>query len=445
LARLIRQIITQATNPVKDGFIVPVYLTFSAFGAFGLNEQNEVIAKHVIYPDVSLAVSNLLAINEGERTDAIESVVSQIVKLGTNEVVVEDQMLARALSQIEGIIVNLVDNRVTKWFRENLGEYLNQLGIVKSKEEISSYRYSVAIRLSKAKLSAASGEKDLLVKNAIDAIDEVDKAINVLVMRAREWYSIHHPSLSELVQDQDQFVRILKFCCGKDNMNKVCLEKSGLHESVIEQIMTAITGDIGAEMKEIDIAIIQNLAQAIVGLYDTRNELESYVTTVMKKVAPNMAALVGPLIGARLISLAGSLKELARKPSSTIQVYGAEKALFRSLKTGADPPKHGIIYRVAEINSSPYWQRGKIARALAGKLSIASRIDAYAERDVGDSLRESFLARVEEIQKQNPEAPVKQAKPPKPKPEEKRKQPERGRDRGKGRDRRNKREQGGRR
>ncbi|MDH4212501.1 MAG: C/D box methylation guide ribonucleoprotein complex aNOP56 subunit [Candidatus Thorarchaeota archaeon] len=422
---------------------MPVYLTLSAFGAFVLNEQNEVIARHVIYPDEQLAVSNLLAISKGEKTDAIESMASEIIKLGTNEVFVEDQMLARSLSQVEGIIVSVSDDGTTKWFRENLGEYLSQLGIVKSQEEISSFRYNVAIRLSKAKLSAASAEKDLLVKNAIDAIDEVDKAINILVMRAREWYSFHHPTLSELIQDQDQFAQILKFCCGKDKMTKACLEKIGLPESTIEQILKAVIGDIGPDMKEDDLTIIQNLAQTIDGLYNTRKELEAYVTTVMGKISPNMTALVGPLIGARLISLAGSLKELARKPSSTIQVYGAEKALFRSLKTGADPPKHGIIYRVTEINSAPYWQRGKIARALAGKLSIASRIDAYAERDVGDSLREAFLFRVEEIRKQNPEAPVKQVKPPKP--EEKRKQPQRGRDKGKKRDRRNKREQGGRR
>ncbi len=422
---------------------MPVYLTISAFGVFVLNDQNEVIARHVIYPDELLAVSNLLAISEGAKTDEIESVVSEIIKLGTTEVFVEDQLLARSLSQIEGIEVNIANDGVTKWFRENLGDYLNQLSIVASQEEIASFRYNVAIRLSKAKLSAASAEKDLLVKNAIDAIDEVDKAINVLIMRAREWYSFHHPTLSELVQDQDQFAQILKFCCGKDNMTKTCLEKTGLQESTIEQIIKAVTGDIGADLKEIDLAIIQNLANTIDGLYDTRKELESYVTTVMKKISPNITALVGPLIGARLISLAGSLKELARKPSSTIQVYGAEKALFRSLKTGADPPKHGIIYRVAEINSSPYWQRGKIARALAGKLSIASRIDAYADRDVGDSLREAFLTRVEEIRKQNPEAPVKQVKPQKP--EEKRKQPQRGRDKVRGRDRRNKREQGGRR
>jgi len=420
-----------------------VYLTVSAFGAFVLNQQNEVIARQVIYPDEAVAVSNLLAISEGKSTDLIRSVVSDIVRLGTTEVFVEDQMLARALTQFENIVVKVADDGVIKWFRENLGEYLRQLSIVRSQEEISSFRYAVAIRLSKAKLSAASGEKDLLAKNAIDAIDEVDKAINVLVMRAREWYSIHHPTLSELVQDQDQFAQILMFCSGKTSMTKECLERAGVQEDIRDQVLKAVAGDIGADMREIDLGIIQSLARTIDGLHNTRREIESYVTTVMQKIAPNMTALAGPLIGARLISLAGSLKELARKPSSTIQVYGAEKALFRSLKTGADPPKHGIIYRVAEVNGAPYWQRGKIARALAGKLSIAARIDAYAERNMGDSLRESFLSRVEEIRKQNPEAPVREAKPPKPKPEEKRKQPPRGRDRSKERDRRDKRSQGG--
>lgn len=419
---------------------MPMYLTISAFGAFVLNQNNDVIAKQVFYPDSAIAVKNLLAIGQGETTDVIRSVVSEVVKSGSNEICVEDQMLARVLSKIEGITVKIADDDgVIKWFRENLWEYLRQLDIEKSQEEIASYRYDVAIRISKARLSAASEEQDLLVKNAIDAIDEIDKAINVLVMRVREWYSIHHPSLSEIVQDQEQFASVLKSCCGKENMTRNCLGMIGLQESIIEQIMKTLTSDIGPDLKEPDLAIIQSLARTIDGLYGARRELESYVTTVMEEISPNMTALVGSLIGARLISLAGSLKELARKPSSTIQVYGAEKALFRSLKTGTDPPKHGIIYRVPEINSAPYWQRGKIARALAGKLSIAARIDAYADRKVGDELRESFLSRIEEIQKQNPEAPVK---PPKSKPEEKRKQKQRGQDRGRSRGKQSKRTYG---
>jgi len=401
---------------------MPVYLALSAFGTFVLDEKNEVVAKHVVYPDVGLAVSSLLAIGEGEITPVIDAIAAEIEKLGEKEVFVEEQMLARAFTRFENLSVNISVNKITKWFRENENEYLSKLGITKTLEEISTFRRDVAIRLSKAKVSAASSEKDLLVKNAIDAIDEVDKSINILVMRLREWYSVHHPSLSRLVEDQDQYARILKETSGRESMTRDMLVSAEVPEATIELVMSAIPGDIGAELREIDLNIIKALAISIDNLYNTRKELEEYVATVMEEISPNVTALVGSLVGARLISLAGSLEDLARKPSSTVQVFGAEKALFRSIKTGADPPKHGIIYRVSEINSAPYWQRGKIARALAGKLSIAARIDAYSDRNIGASLREDFVKRVEEIQKQNPNAPP--PKPPKPKPAD-RKRPQR--------------------
>ncbi len=391
---------------------MPVYLALSAFGTFVLDEKNEVVAKHVVYPDVGLAVSNLLAIGEGEATPETDAIAAEIEKLGEKEVFVEEQMLARALSRVGNLSVQISANKITKWFRENQDEYLTKLGVTKTPEEISSFRRDVAIRLSKAKVSAASGEKDLLVKNAIDAIDEVDKSINILVMRLREWYSVHHPSLSKLVEDQDQYARILRECSDKESMTRNLLVSAGISDDSTELILKAIPGDIGAELRDIDLNIIKALAIAIDDLYNTRKELEDYVEIVMQNISPNMTALVGSLVGARLISLAGSLKELARKPSSTVQVFGAEKALFRSLKTGADPPKHGIIFRVSEIHTAPYWQRGKIARALAGKLSIAARIDAYSDRNIGISLREDFLKRVEEIKKQNPDPPP--PKPPKP-------------------------------
>jgi len=416
---------------------MPVYLALSAFGTFVLDEKNEVVAKHVIYPDVGLAVTNLMAIDEGEATEAIDTIATEIEKIGKKEIVVEEQMLARSLSKFTNLSVRVSANPVTKWFRQNQDEYLTKLGIVKKAEEISSFRRDVALRLSKSKVSAASGEKDLLIKNAIDAIDEVDKSINILVMRLREWYSIHQPSLSTLVEDQDQYARILRETQGKESMNRDQLASAGVPEDSIELVMKAIPGDIGAELRDMDLGIIKTLAISIDNLYKTRKELEDYVATVMDDVAPNVASLAGPLIGARLISLAGSLKELARKPSSTVQVFGAEKALFRSLKTGADPPKHGIIFRVSEIQTAGYWQRGKIARALAGKLSIAARIDAYSDRNVGTSLRDDFLARVEEIKKQNPDPPP--PKPPKPKPVETKK-PSR-----KGHKRDNRRRSGGRR
>jgi nucleolar protein 56 len=198
-------------------------------------------------------------------------------------------------------------------------------------------------------------------------------------------------------------------CTGKAQLNKEDLESMGLSEALVESILDSVAQDIGAAFTDSDLAIIQKFTASIEHLYGLRGDLEAYVTELMQAVAPNITNLVGPLVGARLVSSAGSLKDLARKPSSTIQVFGAEKALFRSLKTGADPPKHGVIFQVPEIHSAPYWQRGKIARALAGKLSIAAKIDAYSKRDAGEGLRKEFEKRVEEIKRQNPEAP-----PPKP-------------------------------
>ena len=131
--------------------------------------------------------------------------------------------------------------------------------------------------------------------------------------------------------------------------------------------------------------------------YDLRQNLQNYADSTVEELAPNVQALVGSLLAARLIALAGGLKNLAKMPASTIQILGAEKALFRSLKTGARPPKHGIIFQDTRIHDAKKWQRGKMSRALAGKLAIAARTDAFSGRYIGDSLKANLERRVEEI------------------------------------------------
>lgn len=143
----------------------------------------------------------------------------------------------------------------------------------------------------------------------------------------------------------------------------------------------------------------------MIGLYGLRQELETYLEKTMEEVAPNTKALVGPLVGARLIAFAGGLTNLARKPASTIQVLGAEKALFRSLKTGARPPKHGLIFQDTLLHDAKRWQRGKIARALAGKLAIAARADAFGGRHISDELKTHLEKRIKEIQEKYAEPP----------------------------------------
>ncbi len=141
----------------------------------------------------------------------------------------------------------------------------------------------------------------------------------------------------------------------------------------------------------------QQLGERIRSLVSCREELVTDITRIMKDRNPTLSALAGELLGARLIALAGGRDRLARLPSSTIQILGAEKAFFGFRKTGKGMPKHGIIYQHPMIRGSPKGSRGKIARAMAGKLAIAARVDYYDGRDEGEALGLAVREKVESI------------------------------------------------
>ena len=163
---------------------------------------------------------------------------------------------------------------------------------------------------------------------------------------------------------------------------------------------------MGAQLGEADLVVLQSFCELMLDLYKFRTKSEGYVEDVLKEIAPNMTAVVGSALSARLISIAGSLDHLAKMPASTLQVLGAEKALFRSLKTGARPPKHGVIFQHTAIHQAPRWQRGKIARALSGKLSIAARVDAFSGDFIGQKLRDEVDKKVNEIKERYKTAPA---------------------------------------
>jgi nucleolar protein 56 len=172
---------------------------------------------------------------------------------------------------------------------------------------------------------------------------------------------------------------------------------------------------MGADIAEADLLQIQALAKNVSEFYELRKGMENYIDRTMEELAPNVRAVAGALLGARMIAIAGSLQNLAMRPASTIQVLGAEKALFRSLKTGARPPKHGLIFQHTLLHDAKRWQRGKIARVVAGKLAIAARADAFGGKYIGDGLKAEINKRVEEIREKYKEPPP--PKEPKPRME----------------------------
>ena len=254
-----------------------------------------------------------------------------------------------------------------------------------------------ALGLSSSKVTEVSESPDLHIIQAINSLDEIDKIANALSSRLREWYGLHFPELDNIIDSINGYAQIVM--AGKrESLTKQVFEEAGFPESKVEMLSLISTKSRGGNISDVNLSIVQSIAKQILDFHDLRKELEEHVESEMETIAPNLSAILGTAVGARILGRAGSLKRLASLPASTIQVLGAEKALFRSLKTGSQPPKHGLLFQHAMVHAAPRWQRGKIARAIAAKAVIAARVDVYGE-GLNTTLLEKLNVRVDEIGK----------------------------------------------
>ncbi|MEM2383431.1 MAG: C/D box methylation guide ribonucleoprotein complex aNOP56 subunit [Desulfurococcaceae archaeon] len=381
------------------------YLVDSLVGVVALRDDGEVLAYSLAPRSLDELVDFIEALEGGVETPQHKEVIEKLKELGVSEVIVEVETLAKAANAAGLQAFVEAGNRVVVTFRSQLPKYAVSLGFASNYEEYWRIVHGATLEATRRKLRREAGKRDQLAVQAIRAIDDIDKTINLYVARLREWYSLHFPELDELVKEHVDYANIVAKLGYRSNIVIEPLVKMGFSKSKAEKIAEVAEKSIGAELSDFDIEKVQTLANIIMELYKLRAELTDYITAVMKEVAPNITALVGPLLGARLLSLAGGLDELAKLPASTIQVLGAEKALFRALRTGGKPPKHGIIFQFPEIHKAPRWQRGKMARALAAKLAIAAKIDRFTGRDVGEKLRKELEERIDEIKKLYPKPP----------------------------------------
>ena len=266
-----------------------------------------------------------------------------------------------------------------------------------------------AIQLSSSKVTEVSQSPDLHLIQAINTLDETDKIINSLSSRLREWYGLHFPELDNLIDSINGYSQIV--LSGKrENISKEDFEKAGFSKDKVEMLCLIKEKSRGGDISEKNFAIVESLAKQILNLFELRKNIEDHVEEQMKEQAPNISAILGTAVGARILARAGSLKRLATMPASTIQILGAEKALFRSLKTGANPPKHGILFQHALVHAAPRWQRGKIARAIAAKGAIAARVDVFGG-GLNEMLLDKLSVRVKEIGVKYKEPVIKESQP----------------------------------
>jgi len=262
-------------------------------------------------------------------------------------------------------------------------------------EKIADLRKKL-IAETKVKVAEAYTAKDPHIIKAVKVLEELDGVFNLLAEHAIEWYGFHFPEMFALVKDNEAC--LLVALQGKRQDLKA-ENLDFLAEEMRSALLEKAKKSMGADLSPEDLAQIQLLCRNALTLKDERKELTAYLEKAMSELAPNFSELAGAVLAARILAQAGSMERLASLPSSTLQLLGAEKALFRHLQSGGKPPKHGYIYAHPLLRSLPYHAKGKMARSLAAKLSLAVREDFFGQKNIVAELKKDLDARAESLKK----------------------------------------------
>ncbi|CAH1102737.1 unnamed protein product [Psylliodes chrysocephalus] len=348
------------------------------------------------------ALENINAISEGILPEELQQFLDITVpkggKKGKLTLGVSDPKLSAAITEGLGITCSHVGAvpeviRAIRHHFHNLvkGFTLKSSGVA---------QLGLGHSYSRAKIKFNVHRVDNMIIQSIALLDQLDKDVNTFSMRIREWYSYHFPELVKIVPENYTYAKVAKFIKNRKELSEASLE--GLEELTMDSgkaqaILDASKSSMGMDISDIDLLNIEMFATRVVSLADYRKQLAEYLRSKMSDVAPNLATLIGDQVGARLIAHAGSLTNLAKYPASTVQVLGAEKALFRALKTKGNTPKYGLIFHSTFIGRAGTKNKGRISRYLANKCSIASRIDCFSETPsqiFGEKLRQQVEDRL---------------------------------------------------
>jgi nucleolar protein 56 len=375
-------------------------------GVFALGAKGKLVGSRLFPKNPRDAAERVSRLQKGEIVDELTQLLESMRLKGYDEFLFEDENLASNVERSLNLKCRTtVESAAALRFREKLGEITVQLEEFSDLEEFRRFIHQVTLALAEKAVTRETEKRDLHAIQVIRTLDDLDKTLNLFSGRIREWYGLHFPELDKLVDKHETYLRLVSDLGLRENFTAERLVSEGVPAEKAKVVSEKAKESIGFAANPQDLEVLRLFSKNTLELYRSRGAAEDLLSMMMEEIAPNTTAILGPLLAARLISIAGSLRRLAEMPSSTIQVLGAEKALFRSLKTGSKPPKHGVIFQYQPLHTAPRWQRGKISRTLASKLSIAARIDAFRGEFIGDKLKESVEKRIREIQERYPAPP----------------------------------------
>jgi len=316
--------------------------------------------------------------------------IAEKLKISENEIIEEERKVQLELKrkgfevvfsrEKKGVEKFEVGNKGEKFIKENLRKLALEYNFVKTQDEFNQLLTKINIELTKVKIKK-SIEKDSFVIQTIKIIEDMNKMINVLTERLREFYSLHFPELDKKIEDHEKYAKII--------------EKYGSREKIEDpELKQLAKKSMGVEFGEEEIKAVRAIATQILSLYKLKESLTKQLEKTLKEIAPNLTELAGAILSAKLIAKAGSLEKLAKMPSSSIQLLGAEKSLFRFLRGKGKSPRFGLLFNHPLVFKAPEKLKGKVARIVASKLSIAAKLDFYSREYRGEKLKKELEEKV---------------------------------------------------
>jgi len=350
-----------------EGVHVRMILVTKWFGVFLVDKEKQKVVRHLLFEkDPKVIATKLALVQKGE-------VLPEETSMAQKKVHVGEPRLS-SLGKPEFVDSAFIKPEDYGFSPQLMQKVMIELGKLRTREPLPADRFIV---------------------QAVRALDDTIDTINLTSERLHEWYGLHFPELADYAREE-RYARLIA--------------EKGSREAIQDALDLQLES-VGSELEEKDLEVVRGFANNLIQLYEEKGRLEAYIADRMEEAAPNITSIVGASLGARLISIAGGLKRLSRMPAGTVQLLGAEKALFAHLRQGKRPPKHGVIFQHPTVHRAPYWQRGNISRTMGGKLAIASKVDYFKGEFIGDKLNEDIARRVEEIMKKSPEPPKKEQRP----------------------------------
>jgi nucleolar protein 58 len=357
-------------------------------------DASKVISFQAFQPFAKTAesVEALKSIREGNVEKVLEDFLKEnIVSKGIHEKLqVSEASLAKSIKDNLGIeCIGTKGEEPPEIFRLIRSQFENLIPS-SSADTFRQIELGVSHELCSEVLKFSPSKVDSMIVHSVNLLEELDKELNNYGMRVREWYGWHFPELIKITTDNLIYAKIVKLMGKRDHVDEVSFDEV-LNAEQAEDLVKNAHRSIGTELSDEDLECIQALCDQVIELTAFRNEIADYIRVRMETIAPNLNALVGDTVGSRLIAHAGSLQQLAKLASSTVQIYGAEKALFRAIKEKKKTPKYGYIYHAKLVSSADQKFKGQVARTLAANISLSSRYDSFCDEPmitIGESDRE---------------------------------------------------------